>query len=119
MIGAGEYYCGDTTLVELNPQEKPVIDLKRTWVPDKYQRLIVEDAACSACYSSLIFALHRLNGNPRARGKIHIGQGFKGKRGAGVGIGNCTRGFEKCVPGCPPKATEIAAALGDRSVPHL
>jgi hypothetical protein len=111
-IGAGEYYCGATNLVELNSQEKPVLDLKRNRVPDKYQRLIDEDAACSACYSSLIYALRRLNGRPRTGGKIHIGQGFKGKCGVGVGVGNCTRGFEKCVPGCPPKATDIVVALG-------
>ena len=111
-LGLGEYYSTETEVVELNTQDKPVLDVKRNRVSEKYQRLIEEDAACSACYSSLIYALHRQNGNPRTDGKISIGQGFIGKSGAGLGIGNCTRGFARCVPGCPPKATDILAALG-------
>jgi len=111
VMGVGEYFSRETKLVEKNTQNKPTLDVKRNRVADKYQRLIDEDAACSVCYSSLVYALHRLNGKPRADGKIHIGQGFIGKSGAGVGIGNCTRGFEKHVPGCPPKATDIVKAL--------
>jgi uncharacterized protein (DUF362 family) len=110
-IGAGDCYCQETKIVELNSQAKPALDTKSARASDRYKKFINEDAACSACYSSLIYALHRLNGNPRPSGKIHIGQGFKGKGGAGLGVGNCTRGFEKNVPGCPPKATDILAAL--------
>ena len=110
-IGVGEYFSSETKLVELNAQAKPVIDAKRNRVSDKYRRLIDEDAACSACYSSLVYALHRLGGNPRAKGKIHIGQGFVGKTGAGLGVGNCTRGFAQHVHGCPPKATDVLSAL--------
>jgi hypothetical protein len=73
--------------------------------------MVDEDAACSACYSSLIYALHRLGRKPRVDGKIRIGQGFEGKSGAGFGVGNCTRGLSKHVPGCPPKATEIIKGL--------
>jgi len=110
-IGVGEYFSRETKLVELNSQNKPALDVKRNRISDKYQRLIDEDAACSACYSSLVYALHRLKGNPRTGGKIHIGQGFTGKSGDGFGVGNCTRGFKRCVPGCPPKATDILTAL--------
>ena len=110
-IGVGEYFSRETRLVELNSQNKPVLDAKSNRVSDKYRRLIDEDAACSACYSSLVYALHRLKGSRRAGGKIHIGQGFAGKSGDGLGVGNCTRGFARCVPGCPPKATDIIAAL--------
>ncbi|MCL2152848.1 MAG: DUF362 domain-containing protein [Oscillospiraceae bacterium] len=111
--GVGEYYNSETPLVELNPQVKPVLDIKRNRVSEIYKRLINEDAACSACYSSLIYALRRLDGRKRrVEGKIHIGQGYKGKSGDGIGIGNCAMGFDICVPGCPPKATDIVAALG-------
>ena len=110
-MGLGAYFSKDTNLIELNSAEKPTFDLKRDRASDKYKRLIEEDAACSACYSSLIFALHRLGGRTSVDGKIHIGQGFKGKTGKGFGVGNCAQGFAKCAPGCPPKATEIVKLL--------
>jgi hypothetical protein len=110
-MGVGDYYSRDIKLVELNPQAKPALDVRRNRVSEQYQRLIDEDAACSACYSSLVYALHRLKGNPRTDGKIHIGQGFAGKSSAGFGVGNCTSGYAKYVPGCPPKATDILEAL--------
>jgi hypothetical protein len=39
--------------------------------------------------------------------KIYIGQGFRGQKKAGIGIGSCTCGFENYVDGCPPKASQI------------
>ena len=110
-LGIGEYYSEKTKLVELNPQNKPVREMKGGRKADKYQKLIEEDAACSACYSSLIYALHRLGGKAHEFGKIHIGQGFKGKGGKGIGVGSCTQGFTKCIGGCPSKATDIIEAL--------
>jgi len=110
-IGVGEYYSKNTKLVELGAQNKPAHNIKADNTADKYRNSIDEDAACSACYSSLIFALHRRNGKPRPDGKIRIGQGFKGKTGAGFGVGNCTRGFTENVPGCPPTAVDIVKAL--------
>jgi hypothetical protein len=74
------------------------------------------DNACSSCYASLIFALSRLgkNGLNRIRGKICMGQGFKGKNGganngdgASLGVGQCTSGFSEHCPGCPPSGTDI------------
>jgi ferredoxin len=110
-FGLGEFYTPQTELVEINPQNKPLLEVKGNRQADSYQALIHEDAACSACYSSLIFALHRLGGKIRAEGKLHIGQGFREKGGPGVGIGRCAQGFTKCVPGCPPKAIDIIEAL--------
>ena len=100
----------EAEVLELNPQNKPIREGKSDRVAARYRRLIEEDAACSACYSALIYALYRLGGNVRA-GKIFIGQGFRGKRGDGAGIGNCTGGFTNCVAGCPPRATDIIDAL--------
>jgi len=110
-IGLGDYYSQDTKIVELNKENKPIRETKGTRAADKHKHLIVEDSACSACYSALIFALHRLDGKTGASGKLHIGQGFKEKSGSGVGIGNCARGFTRCVTGCPPKAADIIDAL--------
>ena len=56
--------------------------------------------ACSACYGSLIYGLP----------PVCIGQGYKGQSGA-IGVGQCTRSCEKSLPGCPPKAADMAAFL--------
>lgn len=72
-----------------------------------------QDAACSACYGSLVRALYQFRERTGREygGEISIGQGFRGKQAAGLGIGNCCRGGEAFVPGCPPTAAEILAAL--------
>ena len=63
---------------------------------------IEERDACSICYAGLINALYR--GKLRGlKGKINIGQGFKGVSGSGVGYGECAGGFETVIPGCPPR----------------
>jgi len=98
-LGIGEYYSQGTKVIELNPPNKPVHTMGSNRSSDRYKKCIVEDAACSACYSSLVYALHRLGGKVETEEKIHIGQGFKGKIGDGIGIGNCARGYTKCVPG--------------------
>jgi len=116
-IGVGKYYSNDTKIVELNTENKSTVDPRGSYTAERYRRLIDEDAACSACYSSLIYALHRMGGTARTDGKIHIGQGFKGKsipsaeNSKGIGIGACAQGFTKNVKGCPPKATDIIEAL--------
>jgi len=114
-FGIGELFSDSTKLVELNADAKPKLNLKRDRIADKYAALIDENAACSACYSALVYALHRGNmDRPHKSGpysKIHIGQGFSGKVGDGLGIGSCTSDFCRYVPGCPPKATEIIKAL--------
>ncbi len=73
-----------------------------------------EDAdACSACYSSLIGALYRLENEgllARLKDKIGIGQGMQGKRGK-IGVGKCTRDFDVSVPGCPPDEDAIYDTL--------
>jgi len=112
-IGVGEYYSGNTKIIELNAENKTVVDTQRLYAADRYKTYINEDAACSACYSSLIYALHRLGGRIRPEEKINIGQGFKEKSGTGFGVGVCTKGFSKNVKGCPPKATDIIKALQD------
>jgi len=110
-LGVGEFYSDKTKIIELGVENKPVKNLKSNRIADSYERLIDEDSACSACYSALIFAIHRLGGRVNTKEKICIGQGFKGKTGHGAGIGNCLAGFRKCVPGCPPKAVDIVKEL--------
>jgi uncharacterized protein (DUF362 family) len=107
-LGVGKLYSPDTQLTELNAGQKPVNTAGSKRLGERYRGIVHEDAACSACYSALMYALHRSGG---LKTKIHIGQGFKGKAGGGFGVGNCACGFTKNVPGCPPKAVDILTAL--------
>jgi len=73
--------------------------------------MVRESDACSACYSSLVFALSRLDSRERSRiGELSIGQAFRGKTGK-IGIGQCTAAFNSFCPGCPPTGSEILAFL--------
>ena len=83
---------------------------------------ISERQACSACYGSTIYALQRLEESKNLRNlsaKICLGQGYRGKKVNGLGIGSCTRGFSKSLDGCPPTARQIyeflASAAESRS----
>ncbi|MCL2274222.1 MAG: DUF362 domain-containing protein [Defluviitaleaceae bacterium] len=109
-MGAGNYFSSETKIVELNADKKPPNTEKSKRISERYTALIEEKSACSVCYAALIHALHRCGGKLQTNEKIHIGQGFI--NGAGVvGVGNCTRGFDKYVPGCPPSATDIIREL--------
>ncbi|MCL2221614.1 MAG: DUF362 domain-containing protein [Oscillospiraceae bacterium] len=110
-LGVGKLYTPDIKVLEQGTENKPKINASAMPAANRYRNLINEDAACSACYSTLIHAIHRLHGRVKADGKIHIGQGFTGKSGNGIGIGVCAKGFTKNVPGCPPKATDIIEVL--------
>ena len=73
---------------------------------------IQESGACSACYAALIFALSRMKPGElaRFRGKIAIGQNFRGEKGW-LGVGRCTLGFNASCPGCPPSGAAVLAFL--------
>lgn len=74
----------------------------------------VEDSdTCSACYSSLTEALLRLKEeglSERIDFRIGIGQGMRGKSGE-IGVGTCTSGFRRSVPGCPPDSETVCSFL--------
>jgi len=110
-IGVGKLYTPDVEVIEQGTENKPKINVSAMPAANRYRNFIDEDSACSACYSTLIHAIHRLHGRVKTDGKIHIGQGFVGKSGNGVGVGVCAKGFSKNVPGCPPKATDIIEML--------
>ncbi|UCF99786.1 MAG: DUF362 domain-containing protein [Spirochaetaceae bacterium] len=83
----------------------------------RLQRLrgyIADRQACSACYGSTLYALQRLEESRRLntlRDKICVGQGYRGVRLEGSGIGACTRGLSNYVDGCPPTARNIIEFL--------
>ena len=69
--------------------------------------------SCSACYGNLIPALCRLKEEgllENLKERIAIGQGHRGKHGV-LGVGQCTKGFDVSVPGCPPDEETIYQGL--------
>ncbi len=75
-----------------------------------------QDSACSACYAGLVRALYACGGDHDI--PIAIGQGWRGKKFEGLGIGRCCDGASKQVKGCPPTADAISAALADQDGIH-
>lgn len=113
-LGVGSTDTGTANIHVLRPEGKQEKKAARRGRVGKLAGYVRQRDACSACYGSLIYALDRLDGQGLLRGKpkesISIGQGFKGKEGV-LGIGNCTRCFEKTLRGCPPKAVDIVKFL--------
>ena len=112
-LGVGVADLSAAEVVEVNAEAKTMGEFRLSGRARGLARLIEERKACSACYGSLIHALHRLdeegslNRLPKNAGRIKIGQAFRGESGSGIGIGNCTRKFDCALAGCPPTAREI------------
>jgi uncharacterized protein (DUF362 family) len=106
-LGIGELFNesrDSQRIVELNTDNKPKGTKAGKSITGRFSKYIHEESACSACYSALVYALY--NGQRIPKKRISIGQGFIGEKGE-LGCGNCTSGFERYIPGCPPKATDI------------
>ena len=108
-LGVGRIIDASSEILELNTDKKPKIKTVRSNIARSLGKYINEKDSCSACYSALIHALHKVSeGDKRKlRGKINIGQGFRGQTVDGIGSGNCTKGCSHFVKGCPPTAADI------------
>lgn len=117
-LGIGTADLNNAEIVDLNgdggdqelPRRRRILDVAYA---------VEEVDSCSACYSSLVGALCRLDEEgllDRLDTRIGIGQGMRGKTGK-LGVGMCTSGFEKCIYGCPPEEEqiyrELAAYIGE------
>lgn len=114
--GVGETGIEERDIVQLN-QPMPAPAARASGKVQKLGRHVEADQACSACYANIIHALKRLEeggGNLFRLPKIHVGQGWRGKKMDGVGVGNCCRGASRNVEGCPPVAVDIVDALSGR-----
>jgi len=109
-LGVGSADLSKAVLVQLNEpsDEAPSKPSGRANYLGKFTE---PDRACSACYGNLIHALKRLDEVNRLKNlktQICIGQGYKDKTDPSkVGVGICTRGLGKSLPGCPPKAVDM------------
>lgn len=84
---------------------------------------VLDDRSCSACQSTLLLFLARYHDRLfdyfPSQGRVHfaIGKGHTEVPEATVCIGNCTSALRSSrifVPGCPPVASQILAAITDR-----
>lgn len=115
-LGVGCSEVTEETIMALNKDKHPMV-IPKSYQVQKLEKYIDEDMACSSCYASLMHALDRLEDRGQlnyVNEKIKIGQGFKDKSGEGIGVGICTRGYSKSVPGCPPKAKAIIDLLAPK-----
>lgn len=114
-LGVGSADVQAARLTELNRPQRREGTAQRTRRVASLSRCVREKDACSACYASLIYALERLSveGIPAPR-EVCIGQGWRGERGE-LGVGQCTCGFARFVPGCPPRAADVFACLKERA----
>ncbi len=110
-VGCGE--LEKAVIHEYNDGQKSGFKFEYSRKVEKLTNKITSMNACSACYGSLIHALQRISdkGMLTQIEKIYIGQGYQGRKGEGIGIGSCTKGFTNSIKGCPPSAKEIITFL--------
>lgn len=117
-LGVGTTHIVDEDVIQIGRDGSRVVVGRLPGAARELAAYINEKDACSACYASLVHALYRLDKKILQRftgdKRIKIGQGWRGAAGSGIGVGDCASGFVKRVPGCPPKADEIAKVLKER-----
>ncbi|MBL7006268.1 MAG: DUF362 domain-containing protein [Spirochaetia bacterium] len=107
-------------VLEINTPVHKVITLRDSNL-ENFAARIDEQDACSSCYTALIGALKTAEKYENKSGEVTfaIGRAFRGAvqskkfiHGC-IGIGNCTAGFTRSVPGCPPAAEAIRQTLSE------
>ena len=112
-FGIGSTHLDEANIFELNADTNAGSERPSGKVKELATHTI-PSSACSACYGNLIHAIARMQDHGtlhQLRRKVHIGQGYKGKSGCGIGVGICTSGFTHSLPGCPPRALDMVHFL--------
>jgi uncharacterized protein (DUF362 family) len=112
-LGAGDPDTGKAVIRQLDGRTAGKIRKRGSGRVQKLAKYAAPEDACSACYGSLIYALERLKNRgllSERLPRVAVGQGYRGKSGK-IGVGNCTRCFEKNLKGCPPRAADIVEFL--------
>lgn len=110
--GAGSTVIGPEDIITLNQPQASRNYPAASGLVRQLTRNVKQDSACSACYAALVRGLYAAQDlGVRYPGPIAIGQGWRGKPFSGLGIGNCCRGADHCVKGCPPTGNDVAEAI--------
>ena len=113
--GAGSMKLSPSDIVRLNEPSDSASYPAASGTVKQLTRRVRADGACSACYASLVRALYEARKEGLAvTDEIAIGQGWKGKRFPGLGVGNCCAGADEHCKGCPPTAADALAFLKAR-----
>lgn len=115
-LGVGSADTASARIINLNEPKDGIRKQQSTRRVESLARKAEPKDACSACYGNLICALERLDEEgllSRLKEKVCIGQGYQNMNGA-LGVGRCTKCFERSLPGCPPKATDIVRFLKEQ-----
>ena len=111
--GAGSTKIQDGDIITLNKPDESKNYSNPSGLVKRLTKNVNSDSACSACYAALVRALYIADEEKiSVNKKIFIGQGWRGKKLDGLGIGNCCQGASQCVKGCPPTAGDIIEELG-------
>lgn len=113
-LGVGTTDLSKAQIFEYNSELKNNTSFKPSRKAVTLAKKVKASDACSACYGGLIHALNRLEETSalhKIKAPIHIGQGYKGQKLEGLGIGSCTSGCSHYLKGCPPSALDIVHFL--------
>jgi uncharacterized protein (DUF362 family) len=113
-VGAGSTALAAAKISEYDVGLKNGASFKPSQRTRRLAEKVTAEAACSACYGSLIHALQRLDDSrmlASLRQPVYIGQAFRNKALPGLGIGSCAGHCARHVAGCPPTAKDIVAFL--------
>ena len=108
--GGGIAEVSDKDIINLNEPVNAALYPKPSGIVAALTKRVKQDKACSACFANLVRALHS-KAKTNLDLDICIGQGWRGKKFNGLGIGVCCRNADECVMGCPPTALDIAEKL--------
>ena len=107
--GAGCTNWSERDLAFLNVPSDCESYVPPTGTVRRLTRHVQQKNVCSACFAALVRALYATGRGGEQ--DVYIGQGWRGCKLEGLGIGACCRGATTNVPGCPPTADAIANAL--------
>ncbi len=110
--GAGSSVIDDGDIVTINDPASGAEYPAPSGLVKRLTKNVRADSACSACFAALVRGLYSAEESGiYCSSTISIGQGFKGRTIEGIGIGNCCKGAETCVKGCPPTAKDVVRML--------